>query len=255
MINKDGKKVTTKPWQTKRWRETRARLIKDECSQCGSEKKPMVLQHLWHSPPFRFVLRQVQNEFVDEKRKFKKYQPKIPKNIREGAERECCPKCNSTNINYCPKKGDRKGPKRYVCRKCELEEFNPGVKILLKDDGIRKIMRENWKMITEKFNDEILRQTNEINKEYHEKYMSGEGTTTFCKKCAFLWDKQGKKLCTKCKKNYHPMRYNGCVECNNKKCPSCGRLSIPKNSWFETCRSCQIGELDRLISEDEDYFG
>lgn len=42
-----GKK---KPWQTKEWKQKRNELIADRCTQCGTQKLPMVLQHTWHSP-------------------------------------------------------------------------------------------------------------------------------------------------------------------------------------------------------------
>ena len=45
------------------------------------------------------------------------------------------------------------------------------------------------------------------------RYMSGEGTATFCKKCAFLWDVKGQLLCRKCRERYHDFSYETCFNC------------------------------------------
>jgi hypothetical protein len=45
------------------------------------------------------------------------------------------------------------------------------------------------------------------------KYLSFEDTKTFCKKCAFNYDKRGMDLCPKCKVNYKKIQYETCVDC------------------------------------------
>ena len=47
----------------------------------------------------------------------------------------------------------------------------------------------------------------------NDEYMSGEGTATFCKKCAFLWDVKEMRLCSQCQESYHPFRYKTCFNC------------------------------------------
>lgn len=37
-----------KPWHTKEWKLTRAEIIGSCCQQCGSESKPLVIQHFSH---------------------------------------------------------------------------------------------------------------------------------------------------------------------------------------------------------------
>lgn len=46
-----------------------------------------------------------------------------------------------------------------------------------------------------------------------DEYLSGEGTATFCKKCAFLWDMKEQKLCDQCKERYHSFKYATCYSC------------------------------------------
>jgi len=51
--------------------------------------------------------------------------------------------------------------------------------------------------------------------EYEKAYMDFENVIILCKKCHFALHK-GKKLCEKCKKNYHNPRYLMCYECSVK---------------------------------------
>ena len=46
-----------------------------------------------------------------------------------------------------------------------------------------------------------------------EEYLSCEKAVTFCKKCAFLWDVRGLKLCKRCKQHYHPFDFEYCFNC------------------------------------------
>ena len=57
--------TTTKPWQTKAWKEMREKKIGDKCEQCGSEKEPFVLQHLWHPPKKFDLVDMVEHAFLD----------------------------------------------------------------------------------------------------------------------------------------------------------------------------------------------
>jgi len=46
-----------KPWHTAWWKAERARLIRRECSTCGSETPPLVLQHTWQPISWKEALR------------------------------------------------------------------------------------------------------------------------------------------------------------------------------------------------------
>lgn len=39
---------------------------------------------------------------------------------------------------------------------------------------------------------------------------------TLCKKCAFLWDMKGVRLCQLCKRRFHAHKYRRCAECGAK---------------------------------------
>lgn len=218
MINKEGKKVTTKPWQTKQWRDMRKRILGDCCTQCGSTKKPLVIQHLKHPPGFSAIIRNIKLKFVAKKLKLKKFQPKLSTLEKKELERDACPNCQSLKIEFVRKAGDRKGPRRHVCRKCGDESFSP-IKLLNPNDPIiKKLLREARNKILEQYEDKILEEANKINQQYHDRYMSGKDATTFCKRCAFIWDKHRKKLCKYCKVKFHGFQY-GCFNCLNSNFP------------------------------------
>lgn len=106
-----GKKTI---WKGKAWRETRAKLLKDHCEQCGSTKPPFVLQHVGLGGP-------------------------------TSRERQVGSRTMST-----------------------------------------------------------------------EDYVTGKGTKTFCKRCAFLWDMKGLRLCRECGKRFHAHRHQRCFECHQR---------------------------------------
>ena len=51
--------------------------------------------------------------------------------------------------------------------------------------------------------------------EYEKTYMDFENVVILCRKCHFALHK-GKKLCDKCKTNYHNPRYSMCFKCNEE---------------------------------------
>ncbi|EGA91399.1 hypothetical protein GPDM_00990 [Planococcus donghaensis MPA1U2] len=49
--------------------------------------------------------------------------------------------------------------------------------------------------------------------EEYKRYISMEDTMTFCKRCAFLWDKKGKKACEICKETLISLDTHDCYKC------------------------------------------
>ena len=65
-----------------------------------------------------------------------------------------------------------------------------------------------------KYEDAILSEALAIGYEQHKRYISCIDTVTFCKKCAYMWDTNKKKMCEKCGHwipNY--MTYESCFNC------------------------------------------
>jgi len=76
-------------------------------------------------------------------------------------------------------------------------------------------------------------------------YMSGEGTATFCKKCAFLWDMKEMMLCGNCKTKYHHFRYSTCFDCISED----RKLEIKEQRAFAAEMDARMAELDKRLEE------
>ena len=204
-----------KPWHTKRWKEMRNQRIGDTCEQCGSKKAPFVLQHFGHYEdlPFAPTRDSVVRELMGEYDAFP---------VKPTLERPACPKCNKRSISK------RKIKPTWRCIRCR-NEFNDPLTVEVKIDR-RTGKEENeqyrlqcWKTfekfqishtdIVDKRHQEKLEEHEKLRQSSYENYMSGEGTATFCKKCAFLWDVKGLMLCSQCKTGYHAFQYNNCYNC------------------------------------------
>jgi hypothetical protein len=153
-------------------------------------------------------------------------------------------------VLYQRKRVEKEGKKvlsikpRWVCKKCGMEDFIPEMGSDPKSQDMRELKKKYWRDIYKKYDDIIEQETDEQANKNHEKYMSGEETTTFCKKCAYRWDIKKMKLCDECKEHYHPFNYKRCVYCNNKACSECGKLVIPKDNDEDICFNCIIELYD-----------
>ncbi|MDQ0896251.1 MULTISPECIES: hypothetical protein [unclassified Paenibacillus] len=211
---------STKPWQTAEWKKRREELLKDHCEQCNKKEGTKVIQHFWHPQDYSSIQYPIVGRYIDEY--FDRFL--IENNlliseltekrwVEEAEEKQLCPNCSS--INFTERK--TKTP-RYRCNKCKDEFDEPVIGKLIglstKDDFqsgfARKFINEKiWQTFEEKIRKEAILES--ISQ--HKKYISFEGTKTYCSKCAFLWDKKGMKLCDKCKTKYHNKGRTECSEC------------------------------------------
>jgi len=228
-----------KSWHTKDWKERRAKVIKDKCEICDSNKT-LTIQHQSHPKKYNEYLRDVtskytrdyihtnssvsQQEFIEYILANYDYQP-VP----------FCPKCKFSN----PRKRVTKVP-QYVCTVCK-NEF---------DDAVYKSIKELVSIFYEteqaiEVRDKCFmskhgwgkhhlssirywlqrskakdRNPKQIEKEAfllylddNIKYLSFEDTITACKKCAFSYDINRMELCPKCKVHYKGIQYPTCIPC------------------------------------------
>jgi hypothetical protein len=212
---------STKPWQTIEWKNLREQLLKDYCEQCDTKDRTMVIQHFWHPQDYSTIQYNIVGRYVDEYycKFFNDYYLELEIEIErvwneQAIEKNICPKCSSINFN----ERITKTPK-YRCNKCKLEFDEAAIGRLLglstKDEFVtgftRKFINERiWVSFESLIRKEALLES--ITQ--HKKYISFEGTKTFCSKCAFLWDKKGMKLCDKCKTKYHNKGRLYCSVCN-----------------------------------------
>lgn len=77
-----------------------------------------------------------------------------------------------------------------------------------------------------------------------QRYMRGDDTATFCKPCAFLWDKEGQWLCVGCRDGWHPIRSSQCTACATGQryvtCSKCGRARHLDK--YPTCYNCAFDQ-------------
>ncbi len=192
----------------------REERIGDSCEQCGSTDGPFVIQHFSHDRPKPPSKRTVVWNLM---REYGSYPP------RPTDQRQACPQCNRCSLT------ERKKLKpKWRCIACE-HEFDDPVTVELRVSG-NTGRDENARYrqgLSKVFDDFLNAHTEEVEQRYtavlavyeqerrasYDTYISGEGTATFCKKCAFLWDVEGKKLCNQCKERYHPFQYKTCYDC------------------------------------------
>jgi hypothetical protein len=201
-----------KPWSTKEWKEKRDVLIKDYCESCGKKEGPFVLQHLEQPPKTSIIFSRIRHEYFEEYSN--KYTFKYKKKIKY-IDRESCPNCGSLNVRFL------KTESIWKCYgKCKRRFENP---VIIQDiDPIqkkdiqekKKIFREEkYRAFEEKYKDIIGKEAVLESISYHEEYISLKNTSTFCKKCAFLWDIKGVKLCPNCKQRYCAVYMEMCSVC------------------------------------------
>jgi hypothetical protein len=209
----------SKSWHSKEWKAMRAILIKDACEQCESRQPPMVLQHLWHPHSFatlRSVVRAPLYEAYKQEHALDFVEPE-PKGLRE-----TCPKCGSTAIHkYKDGRYICNGKKRY--RVCGHLFQEPAFIKALTPEEKQARSREKWaasseryKQFDESYGDRIAREATRLYIDESILYLSGEGTATFCKKCAFMWDERGCRLCKVCRTHYHDFAYPCCYTCSGR---------------------------------------
>jgi ribosomal protein L37AE/L43A len=204
-----------KPWHKKEWREMRDQRIGDRCEQCDSTDGPFVLQHFEHDyselPSKNPVVWELMREY-----------DKVPP--RPTVQRPACPQCNRRALS------ERKKLKpKWRCIGCHHEFDEPIIVETTINNRTEKAAWVKWKKeilfpardnflvthhdIVEQRYGTVLSAYKKERQTSDAKYMSGEETATFCKKCAFLWDMKEMQLCSKCRKQYHPFKFQTCYDC------------------------------------------
>lgn len=229
-----------KSWETKDWKERRAKIIKDKCEICGS-KDTLTLQHLSHPKKYSEYSRDVTRGYAEE---YRNTNPVLDKyeftayvlKKYDYVPVPFCPNCNWSN----PYERVRKSPK-YRCLGCRHEFDNPAYKSIDElisifyenEDAIEVrdkcfVSKDEWKNKHNLSNIRYWFQREQVKNNEAEqigkeafllylndtiKYLSFDDTITACKKCAFNFDINKMELCPKCKENYKGIQYPTCVQC------------------------------------------
>ena len=193
-----GKKLKNQ-WQTKEWIELRNKLIGTKCKQCGSEKPPMVLQHLWHPESLKIIISYSGHAYFEAYRE-KNSKPEPPAPTPE-ATWDGCPNCGAFGKSMY----FRKGTRDWKCARCKsVSEHQVPIPVLSEAqwkvyDTKRKAMKKTWlETFHEEYDEEIFRKALNKSIKQHERYISCKDAVTFCKRCAFMWDMKNRKMCENC---------------------------------------------------------
>lgn len=188
----------------------RQNKIRESCEQCGSSEKPLVIQHFWHPRSFGKIFRDLAG---DDWINFKSsYNEKLAEHLK--IEDDVCPRCGSANIRYQKMLGD------WRCQTCQ-DKFKTPIRGMVLDREGRRILsakkRDSYECRWRQFQNEygpkygkaaVLTAIGETRR-----YLSLENTATFCKRCAFLWDERGLRLCVRCGDAFHSVATPACRTC------------------------------------------
>ena len=232
-------------WRTPEWHALRERLINDHCAQCSSTEGPFTLQHFWHplTIPEAARLLRLQHR----RRARDEYLIRYPI-IEATEERQACPRCHSVNIYS----RDRVTP-RWKCnyrsgRRWCGHEFDQPVRVIAPAYKVNAAQTQaSWTAFYAYYNLQYADMAESFNVqatlhvlELFERYLSGEGTGTFCRKCAFMWDQNGLRLCHMCRTEWHKHHEPACIVCvrgvRYVMCCACGEQR--HSDAYPTCYYC-----------------
>ncbi len=202
-------------WYDKEWQSVSSEKKLDHCTQCGTREGIMVLQHLWHGRTYSGIKSMIQNKLFEDAIKLNPFRLNQEELASLKETKELCPKCERSSIYHRKNKVPH-----WICTPCgfEFEEpvicadfINPRKILLLQGKHSRKILQS----IKDSQKDYIERTSFTIYIDDYIRYKEcrDNDITTFCKKCAYMWDVQNCKLCDVCKQKYHSFLYPTCRDC------------------------------------------
>jgi hypothetical protein len=249
-------------WGTKAWKELRSRLIKSQCAQCGSSEDPFTLHHLSLSVTLTDFAREIRKRVFDEFRAGLEQSETIQalgeRFGPDGDPRLGCQYCGGTNLRERMRNRRAHAAKpRFVCvtqrngKVCNREFEEP---VLVQPLRVLTPASQRYQMIRQAFADyypsveqDIYRDAAILAVRQFARYMAGTDTATFCKRCAYQWDRKGLRLCQRCRDGWHTHERQQCSACDSGTqyvvCKICGKVRHRAN--YDRCYNCAFGhELD-----------
>jgi len=199
-------------WKGTEWKLRRERFLGSTCVQCGSNAPPLVVQHLKHPRSFGQIVRELlRKEWQSHKTRF---DDEHTSHLKE--ERATCPLCTSLNIKRlkesgvwsCYKCGEKSGSPTY--RRVMTPTARSEYSRMKRDGGLKELRWEQFKsaLTDDQGTAAVLRLVRETRE-----YLQFKYAVTFCKRCAFVWDKKGLRLCQACRTHWHILLEPSCKQC------------------------------------------
>ena len=232
-------------WHSPEWHALRLRLIKDRCAQCSTAEGPFTLQHFWHPLSIPEASRFLRLEH--RRRAHEEYLVQYPL-VDATEERQACPRCSSVNIYHREHVTPHWKCNYRSGRRWCGHEFDEPVRLMApayKANAAQK--QAHWTAFYAEYNSQYGELADSFNVqatvevlELFERYLSGEGTDTFCRKCAFMWDQKGLRLCHVCRTEWHAHHEPACGVCARGVryviCGACGKQR--HSDAYPTCYHC-----------------
>jgi hypothetical protein len=210
---------------------------------------------MWHPRTISDLARELRaqhkqtafDQFVEEKGNDGQYRDR---GVPDGEPRPGCPKCGGWVLAERKRTGRGADMLRYRCqtqrnrRYCH-HEFEEAVIVqpIAVDDGAFRMKQEfnaAYHAIYEGTSELILRTAAIQAVEDFADYMEGVDTYTFCRRCAYMWDVKGLRLCTSCHDAWHPHMMQKCKGCETGKawivCKVCAKARHLES--YPTCAAC-----------------
>lgn len=254
-----------KSWETKDWKERRAKVIKDKCEICGS-KETLTIQHRSHPKKYAEYAREVTRAYTEQ---HIDANPKVDETAfrsyiqthYDHSPVPLCPNCTYNNLY----RRRRKTP-AYRCLNCKHEFDDPLYKsadelitIFLADEDafiVRDkcfVSKDKWQNYHSLSNIKYWMQRNQaktidadtiekeafllyLNDAIH--YLSFEDAITACRKCAFNYDINKMELCPECSQFYKGLHYPTCIQC------------LPEDRRNAALESIEFGKMMRDMHRD-----
>jgi len=245
-------------WTTGEWKALRERLIGNHCQQCETTTGPMVLQHFWHPATVDEIVRDLQSAlreaaWTDYHQEYAASDGLQDLEVLDGPPRRGCPKCDGYSIQERKRtRGPGKIMHRFRCmtvrnkQPCGHEFDEPNTvqptRVISVETQRRAAFEEFYNPVFRSLERQVYTTATMRAVEEFSLYMSGEGTATFCRRCAYMWDKRGLRLCMNCCDGWHTPAEELCGACRTGRryvlCATCGQER--HSDKYPTCYTCRL---------------
>ncbi len=167
-------------WEQAWWKEERAKIIGETCSVCGTTIGPMVLQHHYHPPSLKTVMKMRRSWYA-----WLAENPYPEIDLSTIPTRNACPECGS--IQIYPTRNGKLTCRNKLCFGPILTEPLPQVPDPEAIEDHRKRHQEKYRKWAKEAqavqSEDVI-----VWLQGHLRYISFEDVTTYCQKCAFKED-------------------------------------------------------------------
>jgi len=165
--------------------------------------------------------------------------------VPTGPPRPCCPKCGGFNLSTRAKSPVYRCATQRNKRKCGHAFDEAALGVPMRTQTAANRQRDAFMVDYGRFYSEVGQElfyctAVAIALDEFAAYMAGEGTETFCKRCAYMWDKKGLRLCLECGDAWCELAVERCRVCEGSvRYVTCAECGVRRHSdRYPTCFVC-----------------